>query len=135
MQNNPMFGWSPYGPTSYPIPQFPQPGNLPQFFQQPQQPETGTNWCQGIEGAKGFAVAPGKSALILDSEAPVFYLKSVDASGIPAPLRVFDYAERQATPPVPAAPAPPAFNPADYISRKEFESWTAQFSPKLEGGM
>lgn len=134
MQNNPMFGWSPYGPTSYPIPQFSQPSpgwpQIPQ--QQPQAPASTQNWCQGIEGAKGFAVDPGKSALILDSEAPVFYLKSVDASGIPAPLRIFDYTERPAQP---QQPQPPAFNPADYVSRKEFESWAAQFAPKPEGGV
>ena len=30
----------------------------------------------------------------MDSEASVFYLKSTDMSGMPQPLRIFDYTER-----------------------------------------
>ena len=39
-------------------------------------------------------VGAGQSVLLMDSENPVFYIKSADASGIPLPLRVFDYTER-----------------------------------------
>lgn len=52
------------------------------------------NWVQGIEGAKAFLVAPGNTVLLMDSDGSCFYLKSADNSGMPMPLRVFDYKER-----------------------------------------
>lgn len=127
-----MFNYPQYpnwGPTSYPIPQFGQYSQtMPQQLQvAPQSPQGtgGINWCQGLEGAKAYAVEPGKSAFIMDSEGQHFYIKSVDVSGIPAPLRVFDYTERQAPAPQ-AAAAAPVFNPSDYVPRKEFEELSAR---------
>lgn len=54
----------------------------------------GIIWVQGEEGAKGYLVAPGENRLLMDSENSTFYIKSTDASGMPMPLRVFDYTER-----------------------------------------
>ena len=54
----------------------------------------GIIWVQGEEGAKGYLVAPGENRLLMDSENSTFYIKSTDASGMPLPLRVFDYTER-----------------------------------------
>ena len=48
---------------------------------------------QGIEAAKSYMVAPSATVLLMDSEAQRFYLKSSDASGMPMPLRVFEYTE------------------------------------------
>lgn len=81
-------------------------------WMQPQQAQSNINWVQGIEAAKSFAVAPGNSVLLMDSESNVFYIKSSDASGMPLPLRTFDYKER-----VEKANTPTA----DYITREEFE--------------
>ncbi len=53
----------------------------------------GINWVQGEAGAKAVPVAPGQKALLMDSETNVFYVKSCDVSGIPMPLRVFEYNE------------------------------------------
>lgn len=50
-------------------------------------------WVQGEAGAKAYPVAPGNSVLLMDSESEVFYIKSTDTSGIPMPLRVFNYSE------------------------------------------
>lgn len=50
-------------------------------------------WVQGEAGAKAYPVAPGNSVLLMDSESDCFYIKSTDASGIPMPLRVFNYVE------------------------------------------
>lgn len=64
----------------------------------PQQPqvanENGILWVQGEAGAKSWAVAPGKSVMLMDSESNTFYIKSSDQSGMPMPLRIFDYHER-----------------------------------------
>lgn len=73
-----------------------------QQMQQPQpQPQAAQNsitWVQGEEGAKAYLVAAGNSVMLMDSEASVFYIKSTDASGMPMPLRIFDYTERTAQP-------------------------------------
>lgn len=68
----------------------------PQQIQQP-QPQAQTNngliWVQGEAGAKSYLVAPNTTIMLMDSEASKFYLKSADASGMPLPLRTFEYAE------------------------------------------
>lgn len=65
------------------------------YVQQPQQLNNqGVNWVQGEAGAKSWLIAPNTSVILMDSEANVFYLKSADASGVPLPLRIFDYVER-----------------------------------------
>lgn len=74
-----------------PVVQQPQ---MQQQVQQPQQNDNGILWVQGEAGAKSWAVAPGKSVMLMDSESNTFYIKSSDASGMPMPLRIFDYTER-----------------------------------------
>lgn len=51
-------------------------------------------WVQGIEAAKSYIVAPNTTVLLMDSETNRFFLKSSDASGMPLPLRVFEYTEK-----------------------------------------
>lgn len=91
-----------YFPTTYQqqyYPQFQQPIMAqPQSVQQV-QPTTQIQdnsiiWVSGIEGAKSYLVGAGKSVMLLDSENSVFYIKSTDMSGMPQPLRIFDYTER-----------------------------------------
>ncbi len=92
-------------PQSY-RPQSPQMAQSPNGFagygsaypqqMQPSAPSSPINRVQGEEAAKAYIVAAGCSVWLMDSEKPVFYIKSADASGIPMPLRVFDYAERGA---------------------------------------
>lgn len=59
-----------------------------------QQPSNGIVWVQGLSAAKSYPVAPNTTVMLLDSESSTFYLKTSDASGMPLPLRVFDYKER-----------------------------------------
>lgn len=79
-------------------PQYPQYNNyIPQQQQSVvQQPvnDNGILWVQGEAGAKSWAVAPGKSVMLMDSESNTFYIKASDQSGMPMPLRIFDYTER-----------------------------------------
>lgn len=56
--------------------------------------DNGIHWVQGEAGAKSYPVAPSQSIMLMDSENEVFYIKTVDASGMPLPLRIFDYKER-----------------------------------------
>lgn len=79
------------------------PGQMNQFQQQPvqmpaqpvqqQQNNNGILWVSGEVGAKSYLVAPGTSVLLMDSESEKFYIKSTDASGMPQPLRTFEYHE------------------------------------------
>ena len=56
--------------------------------------DNGIIWVQGEAGAKAYFVPIGKSVLLMDSEDFVFYIKTVDSSGVPNALRIFDYKER-----------------------------------------
>ena len=55
----------------------------PMQLVQAQMPSTQNNiidngiiWVQGEAGAKSWAVAPGKSVMLMDSESNTFYIKS-----------------------------------------------------------
>lgn len=85
---------------------------MPRTSYQWAQPSSQIQWVQGEAGAKAYPIAPGSTVLLMDSESSVFYIKSSDATGIPQPLRTFDYTERvQET-------AKEASN--DYVTREEF---------------
>ena len=84
----------------------------------------GLIWVQGEAGAKSYLVAPGTNIMLMDSESQVFYIKSADASGVPLPLRIFDYTERVANAQQTsnsAAQSANGFDPNNYITRDEFE--------------
>ena len=68
--------------------------------------------------------------MLLDAEHSVFYLKSADASGMPLPLRIFDYKERQNTPTSDFKAPTNDFSELDgkYITREEFERRMASVS-------
>lgn len=93
--------------TQYQIPQ-----------QQQVQSSNGIVWVQGEAGAKAYPVAPNTSVLLMDSESSSFYIKTTDASGMPSPLRIFDYQERN----MQQAEKPQAIQEnVEYITRTEFE--------------
>lgn len=86
------------------------------------QQQTGSQnliWVQGEAGAKSYLVAPRQSVLLMDSEDSVFYIKSADASGMPMPLRIFDYKERNPQ----IQQMPEAVDMSGYITREEFEAY------------
>lgn len=98
---------------------------------QPQQSADtgGIIWVQGEAGAKAYLVAPGQSVLLMDSEKSAFYIKSTDASGMPLPLRIFDYTERNTGQNVPtAAPTIPNIDMTKFITREEFEEKLASLT-------
>lgn len=80
-------------------------------------------WVSGEAGAKSYLVAPGNTVMLLDAENSVFYLKSADASGMPLPLRIFDYKERANTSASDFKAPTSDFTALDskYITREEFE--------------
>ena len=84
------------------------------------------NWVQGEAGAKAVPVAPGQKALLMDSETNVFYVKSSDVSGMPLPLRIFEYKEvsKVATEEANAGPQ------NTYVTHEELERILADLKPK-----
>lgn len=113
-----------YYPTSY------QPMQM-QNQPMPQVQQTQTSnviWVQGENAAKSYPVGSGNSVLLLDSEASVMYIKSTDQSGMPLPMRIFDYTERD-NPSHGAALA----KSNDYVSREEFDAFREDITKSIKG--
>lgn len=136
-----------YRPTYYDQMQ-PNP-NMNQFSQQFQPPVTppttqpmaqqgnnGLIWVQGEAGAKSYLVAPGNTVMLMDSEGERFYLKSADASGMPMPLRVFEYKERTETPSKATSDPVTAQNVNfdNFVTREEFEQRMASMASQCKCG-
>lgn len=117
-------------PARQDVPQYNQQYQpMAQTVQAPQN-NNGLIWVNGEVGAKSYLVAPGNTVMLMDAENSTFYLKSADASGMPMPLRIFDYKERQnATTSDFKAPTND-FSELDckYITREEFERRMASVS-------
>lgn len=130
----PTYPYQGYQPMYYPQPvpdqltQLRQNQMQPQMMQAPQMPAQGQQpsiiWVQGEEGAKAYMVAAGNSVMLMDSDDSIFYIKTADASGVPQPLRIFDYAERAAAsrPPVQTIAQPDV----EYVTRAEFDALAAR---------
>ena len=102
----------------------------PMTSQPMQQQSSQIIWVSGEAGAKSYLVAPGNTVMLLDAENSVFYLKSADASGMPLPLRIFDYKERSAIPQQVAGGSMGAeqFNPDRFVTREEFDELKASIA-------
>lgn len=112
-------------------------GNQQMPPQAPQMPQNGVQssgnsitWVLGENAAKSFPVGAGQTVVLMDREEPVMYMKSVDQSGMPLPLRIFDITERTAqhTESVVAKPETP-----DYVSRKEFDEFRESVKRSING--
>lgn len=102
---------------------------------QPTQPNQSLLYVQGEAAAKSWMVGAGQSVLLMDSESPVFYIKSADSSGIPLPLRVFDYTERTQNTPqnVPQAPNPAQIDlDGKYVTRAEYDDLQGKYAEILD---
>ena len=133
-----------YRPTYYdPVQQNPM-GQFNQQFQPPttpppnqpmaQQGNSGLIWVQGEAGAKSYIVAPGNTVMLMDSEGERFYLKSADASGMPMPLRIFEYKERTETPSQAFSSyvAAQNVNFDNFVTRDEFEQRMASMASQCQ---
>ena len=129
-----------YRPTYYdpvqqnPMGQFQPPATPPVTQPMTQHGNNGLIWVQGEAGAKSYIVAPGNTVMLMDSEGERFYLKSADASGMPMPLRVFEYKERTETPSQ-AFSAPVTaqnVNFDNFVTREEFEQRMASMASQCQ---
>ena len=115
-----------YYPTNYNQPNYNN--SAPQQNIQTQQNNSIT-WVQGEASAKSYPVMAGQSILLMDSENPVMYIKSTDQSGMPLPLRVFDYTERKSENTAPNNAVQPK---TDYVSRDEFDAFKEAVRAEIE---
>ena len=88
-------------------------------------------WVQGVEAAKSYLVAPNTTVLLMDSESQRFYLKSSDASGMPLPLRVFEYTETTQNAQKPVSDAP-AVDLSTYATKAEFDAFRDEIQGLLK---
>lgn len=95
--------------------------------------DNGILWVQGEAGAKSWAVAPGKSVMLMDSESNTFYIKSSDQSGMPMPLRIFDYHERNVQQTQPQVVQSKEIDTSQFITREEFNRCIAELKVNKEG--
>ena len=93
----------------------------------PMQPTNDIVWVQGENDAKARPVIAGHSALFMDSENSCFYIKTVDNSGIPQPLRVFEYKEKVATDKTQTESKDQA------VTREEFDDLVKKVNGLLQG--
>lgn len=108
---------NPYTPQQATQP--PQPNQIPMQAQNANTtPNNGLIWVQGEQAAKSYPVAPNSTIMLMDSERDSFYLKSVDASGMPLPLRTFDYTERTQSGQIPSLME--QSNKQDFVTRQEY---------------
>lgn len=101
--------------------------------QSPQQQNNQSSliWVQGVEAAKSYLVAPNTTVLLMDSEQQRFYLKSSDASGMPLPLRIFEYTELAQKPAKNATDAP-MVDYSSFATKAEFDAFKAEINGLLK---
>jgi hypothetical protein len=112
----------------------PQQMNYPvqQNIQQPQQ-NNSLAWIQGGEAsANAYPVAPGMRMWLFDRDEPIFFIKTMDNSGMPQPLRIFDYKERTANTPSNSVVQTQPTENTDYVSRSEFDAFKSEITQAIK---
>lgn len=75
-------------------------GYAPSYLstQMPQTNNNNTNivWTMGLESAKAYPLFPGRTIMLMDSENPRFFIKSVDNNGY-ATLKAYTFQEEPAS--------------------------------------
>ena len=92
-------------------------GNTPQNMPQNQAVQSVNTYAyvNGLEGAKGFAMNPNQTILLMDSDSPMFYLKTSNAMG-QSNLKAYKFEEV-------SLDNPTSNNNVDYVTKKDFEEF------------
>ena len=100
--------------------------------QVPHSSQGGVNWVQGEAGARSWLTTPNTTALLMDSETDRFYLKSTDVSGMPLPLRVFEYREITASNASKNDLANEPKTISEYATKRELEAFKTEIRGFIE---
>ena len=68
--------------------------NMPQQRPMQMQQSVQIQFVKGTEGAKAYNIPASSSVILMDSNDPVFYMKSTDANGIET-VKAYDFTERE----------------------------------------
>lgn len=106
--------------------------NHPAGYQPAQQPASNSiQWVQGENGAKSYIVPQGQSILLMDSESSRFYIKSADNTGMPLPLRIFEYNEIKQEAGE-STQTKKSFDAAAFVARSEYDEKISELEKKIE---
>ena len=99
---------------------------------QPQTPQVMNNntvfaWVQGENGGKAYPLGPNCRAFLFDSEKDSFYVKTTDQSGMPQPLRSFDYFERTES-----ASDNQQIDTSNFVTKEELEEALSKLNRRKE---
>lgn len=104
---------------------------VPQVANHQQGNNSNINWVQGENAAKSYPVGAGQSVILMDSEESVFYIKSTDQSGMPLPLRVFDYSERKNE--IKGDGIKGSVMSEEFVPRSEFDEFKEEIKKSIKG--
>lgn len=79
------------------------------------QQQSSPIWVQGEAAAKSYPVAPGSTVLLMDSEQSRFFMKTTDQSGMPLPLRIFEFKEVAQNAPI----STPSVDTSKFVTKDE----------------
>lgn len=96
----------------------------------PRTPNPASNsnivWTMGLESAKAYPLLPGKTLMLMDSESPKFYIKSVDSNGY-ATIKAYSFQEEK--------PNTAPVNTQQFVTQEQLEaaimSLKDQLAPKV----
>lgn len=120
-----------YMPNAYSPAPMMTPVQQPQYAQQ----DTTVSWVQGRSGAEAYPLAPGRRAMLMDSNEAILYVKQTDATGRYMPLQAYRLVPIEEQSQAPALPQ----ETIDYdkirqiISEEVSRQTQAHQSPKKEG--
>ena len=81
-------------------------------------------YVQGQTAAEAWLCAPGQTVYLMDSNAPVIYMKSADQNGRYFPMKTYDLVERAAT--VQGPDQPNAIDTTSFVKRDEITALVAK---------
>lgn len=97
--------------------------NDPRYFN---QPITSMVWIDdGEAGANRYPVTPGNSVPLFDKNEQRFFIKTVDISGMPQPLREFKYEEVIKNP-------QQEVSTVDYVTKQELNEFQDVIITKMD---
>jgi len=115
-----------------PVPQYFQPVQVPAPMVNQQQQQM--TFVDGEKEANAFPVGPGQSVQLFDRNKNVFYIKSVDLSGMPQPIRIFPYYE-QFPKKEPDTQSVDPKTDKEYVSKEEFAAFKNDIQKTIESAI
>lgn len=96
---------------------------VPSYISANNSATTNIVWTMGVESAKAYPVPPGRTILLMDSESPRFFIKTVDANGYAA-MKVYNFQEEVAAVEEPVA--------AKYVTQEQLQAALEAFAADIQ---